>query len=63
MRRPNRQLFLPSAVDSGFRAVCVQPGHYPADLARRFGPFVDLLLTRSLERKKPPGGAARNVLM
>jgi len=38
-------------------------GYYPADLARCFRPFVDLLLTRGLERKKPPLGAALKHLM
>ncbi len=41
-----------------FRAVCVQSAPYPAGIARRFHPFVDLLLTRGLECQKPPGGAA-----
>ena len=47
----------------GFRAVCVLHGYYPADFARGFRPFVDLLLTRRWERKKPPRRAAANVLI
>ena len=39
--------FLPSALFCGFRAFLVLPVYYPADLARCFGPFVDLLLTRA----------------
>jgi hypothetical protein len=50
------------ALFCGFRAVCVLRGYYPPDLARSFRPFVDLLLTRGLERKKPPCGAAANLL-
>jgi hypothetical protein len=53
---------LPDAVGCGFRAFLILPAHYPTDLARSFGPFVDLLLTRVGERKKPPLGAAANLL-
>jgi hypothetical protein len=48
--------FLSIAVRCGFRAFLILRAYYPTDLARGFGPFVDLLLTRAFERKKPPGG-------
>lgn len=54
---------LSNALRFGFRAVCVLRAYYPTDLARRFRPFVDLLLTCGWERKKPPLGAAGNVLI
>lgn len=38
-------------------------GNVTADLARGFGPFVDLLLTRGLERKKPRCIAGRMCLI
>jgi hypothetical protein len=52
-----------NAVRCGFRALLLLPGHYPADLARGFGPFVDLLLTRRVERKKPHQMAGRMSLI
>ena len=54
---------LPDAVGCGFRAFLNLPAYYPADVARCFGPFVDLLLTRVVERKKPPMRVAANVLI
>ena len=47
-----------SAFDCGFRAFLILLAPYPTGIARRFCPFVDLLLTRGEERKKPPLGAA-----
>ncbi len=47
----------------------IMPGHvilracYPADLAHGIRPFVDLLLTRGLERKKPPAREALKLLI
>lgn len=58
LRRPNRPPFLPTSARCGFSAFLIRPAYYPTDLARCFGPFVDLLLTRGLERKKPPVRAA-----
>ncbi len=58
-----RHLILLSAACCGFRASPILPCYYPADLARRIRPFVDLLLTRRGDSKKLPGGAARNVLI
>lgn len=55
--------FLSSLTLCGFRAFRVLRAYYPADLVRGIRPFVDLLLTRVGERKKPPGRAARNVLI
>ena len=49
---------LPSAFFCSFGAFLILRGYYPSDLARRFRPFVDLLLTRGGERKKPPMWAA-----
>jgi hypothetical protein len=63
LRGPNRPPFLPSAFCCGFRAFLILPCHYPTDLTRRFRPFVDLLLTRGLERKKPPLRAALKLLI
>lgn len=63
LRRSNRPPFLPSAVFCGFRALRVLSASFPPDLARGIRPFVDLLLTRRGERKKPPGRTARNVLI
>ena len=54
---------LPDAVGCGFRAFLNLPAYYPADVARCFGPFVDLLLTRAVERKRPPCVAPRKVLI
>ncbi len=54
--------FLPSAFFCGFRAVRVMPAPYPTGIARGFGPFVDLLLTRAEQCKEPPLGAAINLL-
>ena len=62
-KRQNGRLILSDAFFCSFRAVCVQPGHYPADLARRFRPFVDLLLTRRLDSKKPRLVAGRKALI
>lgn len=53
---------LPDAVGCGFRAFLNLPAYYPADVARCFGPFVDLLLTRAEQCKEPPLGAAINLL-
>lgn len=50
---------LPSAFFCGFRALLIPSGYYPTDLARSFGPFVDLLLTCRMERKKPHHMAGR----
>jgi hypothetical protein len=47
----------------GFRAVCVLRAYYPTGIARGFGPFVDLLLTRGLDSKKPRWLAGRKALM
>lgn len=58
-----RHLILLSAACCGFRASPILPCYYPADFARGFGPFVDLLLTRAEERKKPPVGAALKLLI
>ncbi|WP_203232283.1 hypothetical protein, partial [Gemmobacter caeruleus] len=43
----------------GFRALLILPDPYPTDLARGFRPFVDLLLTRSSDSKKPRWMAGR----
>ena len=63
LRRPNGRPVLSSASFCGFRAFLVQPGYYPTDLARGIRPFVDLLLTRGGERKKPRGEAGRKALI
>jgi hypothetical protein len=47
----------------GSRALLILPGHYPTGIARGIRPFVDLLLTRRVERKKPPGWAALKLLI
>jgi hypothetical protein len=52
-----------NALFRGFRAFLILPTYYPADFARGFGPFVDLLLTRRGARKKPPVGAALKLLI
>jgi hypothetical protein len=44
-------------------AVLIRFACYPSDLARRFRPFVDLLLTCRGQRKKPPGREAIKLLM
>ncbi|NGQ92448.1 hypothetical protein G5V65_16250 [Rhodobacter sp. HX-7-19] len=46
----------------GLRAFLILPTYYPADFARGFGPFVDLLLTRRGDSKKPRGEAGRKAL-
>ena len=56
-------LDLPSAFDCGFRAFLILLGYYPSDLARRFRPFVVLLLTRRLHSKRPRGEARRKALI
>jgi hypothetical protein len=48
-----RSRFLTSALFCGFRGFLILPASYPTDLARGFGPFVDLLLTRREDSKKP----------
>jgi hypothetical protein len=50
-------VILPSAFFCGFRVFLILLRYYPADLARGFGLFVDLLLTRGLDSKKPRGDA------
>ena len=52
-----------SALRCGFRAFHVLRGYYPAGIARRFRPFVDLLLTRRLDSKKPRGEAGHKRLI
>jgi hypothetical protein len=52
-----------SAFFCGFRAVCVLSAPYRTVFARRFGLFVDLLLTRWEDSKKPRGKAGRKLLM
>lgn len=47
----------------GFGAFLILPGYYPTVFARGFGPFVDLLLTRGEERKKPHHLAGRMSLI
>jgi hypothetical protein len=42
-------------------ALLILSGHYPAVFARGFRPFVDLLLTRGLERKRRPEGRRLSV--
>ena len=44
-----------SALFCGFRAFLILHGYYPPDLARRFRPFVDLLLTRLANKQEPRG--------
>jgi hypothetical protein len=44
--------FLLNALFCGFRGFLILPGYYPTDLSRGIRPFVDLLLTRRVERKK-----------
>lgn len=58
-----RHLILLSAVCCGFRALLILPAYYPADLARCFRPFVDLLLTRRLDSKRPHQMAGRKALI
>ena len=60
---PNRPPILLDALWCGFRAFGVLLAPYPADFARGFGPFVDLLLTWKIQRKKPPGRAAIKLLI
>jgi hypothetical protein len=47
----------------GFRAFLMLLGYYPAVFARCFRPFVDLLLTRRSDSKKPHLVAWRKALM
>ena len=61
--RPNRPFFLPSAFFCSFRAFLILWAYYLTGIARGFRPFVDLLLTRCWESKKPPVGAARKMLI
>jgi len=63
LTRLNRPPFLLGAFFCGFRAFLILLGYYPPDLARSFGPFVDLLLTRAGERKKPRLVAGRMCLI
>lgn len=42
-----------TAVCCGFRALRFLPAYHPTDLARGIRPFVDLLLTRREDSKKP----------
>ena len=63
LRRPNRPPFLSTFARCGFRPFSILPAYYPTDLARCFRPFVDLLLTRGLERKKPPEREAHKLLI
>lgn len=63
LRRPNRPPFLPSGFFCGFRAILILWAYYPADLARSFGPIVDLLLTCREDSKKPHHLAGRMSLI
>lgn len=47
----------------GFRAVLILPGYYPTGIARGIRPFVDLLLTRRSDSKKPRWMAGRKTLI
>ena len=59
LRRHERMAAAQSiALFCGFRAFLILRGHYPPVFARGIHPFVDLLLTRRWERKRPPLGAA-----
>jgi hypothetical protein len=51
------------AVGCGFRAFLILPAYDPADLARGIRPFVDLLLTRRWDSKKPHQMAGRKALI
>ena len=51
------------ALFCGFRAFLILLVYYPADLARCFRPFVDLLLTRRGDSKKPRCLAGRKALI
>lgn len=52
-----------SALFCGFSAFLLLRAYYPADLARGFRPFVDLLLTWALDSKKPRDEAGRMFLI
>lgn len=47
----------------GFRAFLSLPAYYPTGIARGIRPFVDLLLTRAVERRKPRLAAGRMCLI
>ncbi|WP_395543813.1 hypothetical protein, partial [Neotabrizicola sp. sgz301269] len=52
-----------NALFCGFRAFLSLPAYYLTGITRRFRPFVDLLLTRRLDSKKPRWMAGRKALI